>query len=144
MTRWIMITFLFLATSAFADDSAIFQQIFTEWTHAFNTKNLKKSCQLFSKSLVANYQGAPEKNYQSICDSFKKTFEDKQKNWQYHFKIHYIYRENNLAAVRITWYLDIFENGKKISREIDEGLDIFKRNQKGQWQIVNYIAYPRH
>jgi len=124
------------------NDTVIFQQLFSDWTEAFNQKDLSRSCALFSKKVVANYQGVPEKNYSSICDGFKKIFEEKDKRYQYRFKLHHVYRSNTLAAVRITWYLNISENDKPISEVQDEGIDIFEKNEQGQWEIVNYIAFP--
>jgi hypothetical protein len=39
------------------NDFATFDNIFKEWTSAFNTKELSKSCALFAPSLRADYQG---------------------------------------------------------------------------------------
>lgn len=123
------------------NSTQLFHHIFSSWTKAFNHKDLANSCDLFSKKVTANYQGAPPKDYQSICSSFKKIFQEKR-NYKYHFKLHQIYRSGNWASVRITWYLTISEHGKIISQTIDEGLDVFEQDQKGHWKIVNYLAYP--
>lgn len=119
----------------------LFQTIFSDWTQAFNQKDLKHSCQLFSPSVIAQYRGTPTKNYTSICEGFKKIFQDKTLSYQYQFKIHNIYRSEDLAAIRITWYLKIFKQGKLVSKTQDEGLDVFEKNNNGQWQIVNYLGY---
>lgn len=129
------------AIAATQDDSIIFKKLFTDWTDAFNHKDLAGSCSLFSKSLTADYRDAPHKNYATVCDGFKKIFQQTNRNYQYHFKINHIYRSGDLAAVRITWYLSIDENNKKIASTQDEGIDILEKNKLGQWQIVNYLAY---
>ncbi|HEN5521375.1 TPA: hypothetical protein U6299_002865, partial [Legionella pneumophila] len=105
-------------------------------------KKLAPTCALFSKSLAADYQGAPQKNYTSICHGFKKIFQQTRKNYQYHFKLKRVYRSGHLAVARITWYLQIFEQGKLISETQDEGLDVFLKDSQNQWKIINFIAYP--
>ena len=133
---------LSVAKASVSEDNAVFEKIFAEWTDAFNQQQLQASCSLFAKSLVASYRGAPKKNYESICSSFQRLFQQKESRYQYQFKIHDVYRNGDLAAVRITWYLVIYKDNKKLSTTQDEGIDIFKRNQSGQWQIINYLAYP--
>ena len=128
-------------TTSTEKDTALFQSLFTDWTKAFNQKDLEKSCALFAKNMVGNYRGIPQKDYSSICEGFKKIFQEANKQYQYQFKLHQVYRSQNLAAVRITWYLTITENGKEISKIQDEGMDILEQNAEGKWQIVNYLAY---
>lgn len=128
-------------TNTHKEDHQLFERLFTDWTAAFNRKDVTGSCQLFSKSVIANYQGIPEKNYTSICDGFKKIFNMNEQRYHYSFKLHDVYRSGNLAAVRITWYLRVYEDGKLKSRTQDEGMDVFEKNEAGSWQIVNYIGY---
>lgn len=132
----------FVSADSKHDNKQLFNQIFSEWTNAFNNKDLAKSCELFSPKVVADYQGYPRKNHHTICHGFKKVFLEPDHRYQYSFKLHEIYRANNLAAVRITWYLKVFENDKLKSSTQDEGMDIFEKNSAGKWQIVNYIGYP--
>lgn len=143
--KWLNIIILsvFLIHPVFANttDQQVFQTMFSDWTAAFNRKDLQKSCQLFSKSIVADYQGVPQKNYVTICDGFKKIFSIDRQRYQYHFKLHDVYRSGNLAVVRITWYLRILEDNKLKSQIQDEGMDVFQKNAVGRWEIVNYIGY---
>jgi ketosteroid isomerase-like protein len=150
MPQWIiiLITTLCLTTNATSAtqktaDAKLFQEIFSTWTSAFNRKDLDTSCGLFAKNVSAHYQGTPPKTYTSICNGFKKIFQE-PRHYEYRFELHDIYRENNLAAVRVTWHLRITEQDKLISEVQDEGLDIFQRNEKGEWKIVNYLGYPVH
>lgn len=123
-----------------AVDNAVFNILFTTWTTAFNNKNLPQTCALFSPKLKADYRGTPPKTFTSICDGFKKVFADKSRKYVYRFKLNDIYATGDLAAVRITWYLDIYENEKLISTTQDEGLDILQKTPAG-WKIVNYLGY---
>lgn len=121
-------------------DEAIFQKVFTDWTAAFNKKDLNKTCGLFSLTVSADYQGYPTKNYASLCEGFETIFKD-TKHFDYSFKINQVYRSGDLAAVRITWKLRITDNGKLISEGQDEGMDIFQKDSLGHWKIVNYLGY---
>lgn len=118
-----------------------FEQVFSQWTEAFNHKDLTSACALFSTDVVANYKGVPEKNYANICGGFKKVFAQTDRHYQYRFKLHQTYQSPTLAAARITWYLDIYKNNQLISSTKDEGLDIFERSKTGEWKIVNYLGY---
>lgn len=125
-----------------SNDDILFDKLFKDWTEAFNQKNVVQSCALFSKSVVADYQGVPQKNYQSICDGFKTIFKDKNRVYHYQYKIHQVNRSDNLATVRITWYLYLTENGKTKMISQDEGIDVLKKNSQDDWKIINYVAYP--
>jgi uncharacterized protein (TIGR02246 family) len=122
-------------------DNLLFEHLFEKWTKAFNSKDLSASMSLFSKEIAADYRGVPRKNFDVIRDGFKKTFAQKNRQCQYQFKVHEVYRSGKFAAVRITWYLRISEAGKPDSISQDEGMDVFKQEADGNWRIVNYIAY---
>jgi uncharacterized protein (TIGR02246 family) len=140
----IVFSILLIASPADANeqaDSAMFQRLFQNWTDAFNRKDLAASCNFFSKTVAADYKGVPHKNYKSICDSFKKTFAEKDRQYKYRFKLHDIHRSGDLATVRVTWYLNISKDGKSISDTTDQGLDVFRKEKDGTWRIVNYLGY---
>lgn len=122
------------------EDKLLFEKIFTEWTQAFNRKDLKKTCDLFSKDLTATYKGTTQKNYDSVCEKFKKLF-SQDKQYQYRFEIHQVYHSLDLAAIRITWYLTVDEPGKKTALIEEEGMDILKPDADGQWKIINFLGY---
>lgn len=123
------------------EDILIFEKLFSDWSEAFNKKDLTKTCDLFSKTMTATYQGSPEKNYQSVCNKFKELFNQKNKQYQYRFEIHQVYRSLDLAVVRITWYLTVDELGKKTAVIQDEGLDVLQQDAEKQWKIVNFLGF---
>lgn len=145
-TLWaVMLAAIFFVAPGYAgteEELPDFQGIFTSWTQAFNQKEFPRVCDLFSKSITADYQGAPRKNYSSMCDGFRKIFQEKEMRYRNSFKIHQIYHANNLAAVRVTWYLDVYKKGVRISSIQEEGMDVFQKQADGKWRIVNFIAYP--
>lgn len=123
------------------NDMATFEQIFNEWTTSFNNKNAEKTCSVFSKSVVGDYQGAPQKNYAALCDGFKKLFQKPNYRYHYRYKLHDVHRSGDLAIARITWYLDVYENGQKTSATQDEGMDVLEKNASDNWQIIRYLSY---
>lgn len=138
-------TMLFISLNSYAkhsNDFMMFQHIFSTWTEAFNNRDLFQSCALFSKSVVADYQGVTQKNYTAICDGFKKVFQNNNIQYEYKFKLREVYRSNDLAAIRVTWYLRLYKHGHLMSNTRDEGIDILKL-KNGEWKIVNYIAYQK-
>ncbi len=124
------------------NDKVIFEQLFNQWTEAFNQKDLGGACSLFAKTVKAKYRGLPQKNFDDICNGFAKIFNEKNKNYSYSFELQDVYRQGDLAVVRITWYLQIKENDMNKSIIQDEGFDVLEKNKKGEWQIVNYLAFP--
>lgn len=137
---------VFAATQIFANpsssDGLMFEKIFSDWTDAFNQRDAAKACKLFSKSVTASYQGVDDKNYTAICGNLKKILAKSDRKYQYSYKIQDVYRSGSLAAVRITWYLQEYMNDKMVSLTVDQGLDVFQQDKDGQWQIVNYVAFP--
>lgn len=150
MQRFFSIIFLttlsFFTTAAIAKPhhhkNSVFEDRFAKWTQAFDRKDLTTVCQLFAKDVTASYQGYPVKNYHSLCDLFKKTFAE-TREYKYSFRVRHVYLSHDLAAVRVTWFLRTTEHGKLVSDTQDEGMDIFKKNKRGEWVIVNYLGYPR-
>ena len=138
---WFVLTTV-SAAAADQNDGVIFEDLFKKWTDAFNRKDIVGSAGLFSRKVVADYQGVPRKNYTTIYYGFKKIFGETKQQYKYRFKLRDLYRSGDLAAVRITWYLDISEEGKPTTTVEDQGLDVLQRNKDGTWQIINCIAYP--
>lgn len=108
-------------------------------THS--TKRPGRCVRLICKNLTASYQGAPEKTYTTICDGFKKIFQE-PRTYHYSFTLHNIYRADNLAVARITWHLRVTENDKIINESTDQGIDVFQKDSHEEWKIINYLAYP--
>lgn len=148
MKGFLLLVIVLLTTSSVyanqeKNDPLLFEKLFADWTKAFNNKDIVNSCDLFSKSVIANYRGIPPKDYVAICDGFKKIFKEKNRKYRYRFTLHEIYQSFNLAAIRITWYLTVTEKNKPTMVSQDEGMDVLQKNKDGRWKIVNYLAYEK-
>src|SRR5205814_7333755 len=54
------------AAAAAGPDKAI-RAALEDWTPAFNARDAGRVCGLFSRDLIASYQGQPERNYDALC-----------------------------------------------------------------------------
>lgn len=149
----ICLLFYFLvatSTGALADtptsgaDSKSFDKLYADWTAAFNKKDMVGTMSIFSPTCVASLPDATHKTYDQIDAGFKKLFADKSKSYKYTYDVHNIYHTGDLAAVRITWHLATYENGKLLEKNNEHGLDVLQRDKKGAWQIVNWVAFAEH
>ncbi|MBI1777507.1 MAG: nuclear transport factor 2 family protein [Proteobacteria bacterium] len=113
------------------------------WTTAFNTGDTAKVCDLFARDLVASYQGQPERGHEAICALLMKSLTDTSRAYRYSLDLKEIIVSGDLAAVRLTWTLEIDpKNGGPKLVNVEPGLDIFRRQADGSWRIQRYLAYP--
>ncbi|VVC75928.1 hypothetical protein AQUSIP_12290 [Aquicella siphonis] len=124
--------------------TASIHNAFSSWTASFNRKDLNATCDLFAQNLILEYQGQPAKNYDEVCQNFKKLFASPDINYHYEYKIHNIYQTNDWAAVRITWILKADNKNKNEILIQEEGMDIMAKTPSGKWKIIRSFAYPSH
>lgn len=141
-----MVVSAFLACTAAGaatvdSDFKAIEKRFSDWTEAFNRRDLEGSCALFSKDIKADHHGVPTEDWQTMRARFKKLFADKSRQFTYRFKLLRVYRQGNLAVGRITWYLTVTKDGKKILDEETQSMDIFKPNKNGMWEMVDFVSF---
>jgi ketosteroid isomerase-like protein len=112
------------------------------WTAAFNAGDVRHVCDLFSRDLIAQYQGQPERDYQLQCDLLTNSLKDKKKSYRYSPHIQEILVAGDLAVVRLVWTLEsASEDGRQRQIIEEPGIDIFRKQVGGRWKISRYIAY---
>ena len=128
------------AQSADADQAAI-RAALTKWTDDFNARNVAAVCGLFAPDLRYDYKGFPERGYQDICDGLRGSLTDQTRRYHYSLAIKDIVVSADLAAVRLTWILQVTKPDAppQISRE--HGIDIFHKTSDGAWKIIRFMAY---
>jgi ketosteroid isomerase-like protein len=137
-------TMLAFGASAQADSAAQSQirVALENWTVQFNAGNADTTCDLFARDLIANYQGQPERNYDSQCTLLRKSLSEKTRKFHYSLNIKEIIVSGDLAAVRLVWTLKIEQtNPPQTHTVMEPGLDIFRRQPDGSWKIACYLAY---
>lgn len=102
----------------------------------------RQVCGLFAPDLIAQFRGAPERGFDAICDQLERALADRGKSYAYALAIKEILVAGELAVVRLVWTLTVRSKDPPGQTTSDEhGMDIFRRQPDGSWQIIRYIAY---
>jgi uncharacterized protein (TIGR02246 family) len=143
---WLSSFLALTALPAQAQDSAAAQQQIREaietWRKAFNSGDANGVCDLFAPELIADFQGQPERNYESLCASLRRSLRDNRRSFRYTSDIKEILVSGDLVVVRLTWTLEVTRNGRDRHKSQEPGMDIFRLQSDGRWRIIRYLAYP--
>jgi uncharacterized protein (TIGR02246 family) len=112
------------------------------WRAAFNARDEDRVCALFAPDLVANYQGAPERDYSSLCEMLRAAVRAPDVIYRYSVEINEIVIYGETAVVRLVWALEIEKAGSPTQTIEEPAVDIFHRQADGTWKISRYLAYP--
>jgi uncharacterized protein (TIGR02246 family) len=122
-------------------DQAAIRAALTKWTDDFNAGNVAAVCGLFAPGLRYDYKGFPERGYQDICDGLRGSLTDQTKRYHYSLEIKEIVVSSDLAAVRLTWTLQVIRPDAPPQLSHEHGIDIFRKEPDGAWKIIRFIAY---
>jgi steroid delta-isomerase len=134
----LLITALAMAQPATADDAAEIRARLTQWTEDFNAGRKDAACDLFSKELISDFRGQGEADYSTRCALIAKAMDDPAHKFRYRLHIKEIITGAELAVVRLDWMLEVSPLGQK---EVETGMDVFRKENDGAWRIIRYIAY---
>ncbi|MGV6876735.1 YybH family protein [Pseudochelatococcus sp. B33] len=129
---------LWLSTPAHADAAAEIRQRLEQWTLDFNAGRKAEACDLFSKSLLSDFRGQGEAGYEERCAIISRALDDASRKLHYAMDIREIIVEGSLAIVRLTWTLTV---SPRDAVSVEPGLDVFRKEDDGQWRIIRYMAY---
>jgi steroid delta-isomerase len=132
---------LLAAAAAPAPEGAI-RAALEQWRDDFNAGRADAACGLFAPDLIADFQGGPTRDFQSLCDLLHRSLADPARRYHYELDLQEILVSGEQAAVRLIWILDLTPTGQPPERSRDQGLDIFRRQPDGAWRIVRFIGYP--
>lgn len=114
-----------------------------KWTADFNARNLGEVCDLFAPDLRYDYQGFPERGFDDICKLLRQSLAEPRKRYSYAPPaVKDILVSGDLAVVRLTWTLTV--KGDAMAQDVtteEPGIDIFRKQPDGRWQIIRFIAY---
>ena len=122
-------------------DQAAIAGALAKWTDDFNTGNVAAVCGLFAPDLRYDYKGFPERSYRDICDGLRRSLTDRTKRYHYSLAIKEIVVSTGLAAVRLTWTLQVTKPDAPPQISHEHGIDIFRKESDGAWKIIRFIAY---
>src|SRR5262249_23586601 len=113
-----------------------------KWRSTFNDRAERRGCDIFASDLVANYQGAPEQDYSSLCEVLQTAVQDAQTAYHYSLNINEILVYGETAVVRLVWTLEIERNAAPKEIVEESAVDIFRHQADGSWKISRYTADP--
>jgi uncharacterized protein (TIGR02246 family) len=123
-------------------EQAAIRAALTQWMADFNAGRADKVCALFAPDLIAQYRGQPDRSYEALCDLLKRSLGDRNKSYRYALAIKEIVVAGDLGVVRLTWTLTVRGNDTASeTTSVEPGIDIFRRQADGSWQISRFLAY---
>jgi steroid delta-isomerase len=135
-----------LATPGWADSTGAaeneIRSALEKWRSAFNDRDERQVCDIFASDLVANYQGAPEHDYSSLCQLLQTAVQDPQTAYHYSLNVNEILVYGDTAVVRLVWTLEIERDAAPKEIVEETAVDIFRHQADGSWKISRYLAYP--
>jgi ketosteroid isomerase-like protein len=121
--------------TANADD---IRQAYAAWLAADDAKDIDRVMAIFDKSVVFQFQGAPDADWNALKASYVAEFAAHQDGkWSPHFDN--IEVSGDMAAAFATWSL--LKDGKAAQSNIS--VDLFRRNAVCAWHIVHSLNYPK-
>jgi uncharacterized protein (TIGR02246 family) len=131
---------LAVADAATAEDEI--RGALEKWRAAFNERDEARVCDIFAADVVANYQGAPERDFASLCQLLQNAVQDPDSEYHYSLSIDEIHVFGDTAVVRLVWTLQSRQGGAAPTTVKETAVDIFRRQTDGGWKISRYLAYP--
>lgn len=115
-----------------------------QWSHDFNDRNLSAACGLFADDVVLIYPGGPDRDRGQFCEQIRVLFADPAKRYTYaEPEIKEILVDGDLATVHLIWSLTVTDaSGKTLETTREDGVDVFRRQADGSWQIHLSHAFP--
>ena len=138
VSLWTLATVLAMPQPAAADDAAEIRARIMQWTDDFNAGHKDAACDLFSKELISDFRGEAEANYATRCALIVKAIDDPARKFQYRLHIKEIMTGGDLVVVRLDWTLEVSPPDQK---EVETGMDIFRKENNGAWRVIRYMAY---
>lgn len=121
--------------AASADD---IRKAYAAWLAADEAKDIDGVMSIFDKSVVFQFQGAPDADWAALRASYVTEFAAQQDGkWSPHFDN--IEVSGDMAAAFATWSL--LKDGKAAQTNIS--VDLFRRNAACAWHIVHSLNYPK-
>ncbi len=110
------------------------------WAKAFNARDARGVCDLFSPDLISSAPDAPDAGKDVVCGRLGRRLARDDLQLRYSPDIQEIIVASDLAIVRLRWTLST-RRGSKTETSKEAGLDIFRRGTDGRWSIIRFMAF---
>ncbi len=114
---------------------------FARWTEAYKRHDLQGTMMIFDPQVRFAFQGGPDVGYAELERSYVADFKTNS-TAEWVGSIDEVQASGDLAAEFSSWKLIDHRGGKEIVLEENRGMDLFRRNARGEWRIVRSLNYP--
>jgi len=116
-----------------------------QWPVDFNSGRLDAVCGLFADDVVLIYPDSANRDHDEFCDQMRKLFDDATAKFSYAAPdINEVIVDGDLAVVRLIWTLTVRnESGQVLETTVEDGVDVFRRQDDGSWKIHISHAFTR-
>jgi uncharacterized protein (TIGR02246 family) len=114
---------------------------FARWTEAYRQHDLVGTMKIFDPEVRFAFQGGPDAGYAELERSYTAEFKTNA-TAEWVGSIDEVQASGDLAAEFSTWKFVDHRAGKETVLAHNRGVDLFRRNSKGEWRIIRSLNYP--
>jgi ketosteroid isomerase-like protein len=125
------------------NDILTVKNMINEWVDLFNRRDLKKLKTLYAEDFLASYPNQPDQNFEITIKSFEHLFQNNFLEMKMSIKVFEIETKEDLAYVRLNQISEVKpKNVKKPEYGEDTGIQIWKKDSDGNWQLSRSVMIP--
>lgn len=114
------------------------RKAYAAWLAADQAKDIENVMSIFDRSVVFQFQGAPDADWNALRASYVAQYASHQDGtWSPHFDS--IEISGDMAAAFATWS---FLKDNKVT-QTNISMDLFRRTPSCTWHIVHSLNYPK-
>jgi len=129
-----------VSPDAFRNGAREVWQTLMRWRDSYNGRDLAGTLAPYDSSINGMYAGNQLDTFASLRESYTRSFAATDRQRSIDFKPEEILASGNLAFVRDHWTSTIRTPAGE-SRRQSRGIEIWHRNDKGEWKLLHYLSY---
>ena len=129
-----------VSSDAFTNGAREVWQTLMRWRDSYNGRDLAGTLAPYDSSINGMYAGNQLDTFASLRESYTRSFAATDRQRSIDFKPEEILASGNLAFVRDHWTSTIRTPAGE-SRRQSRGIEIWHRNDKGEWKLLHYLSY---
>src|SRR5438552_993415 len=110
------------------------------WRNSYNGRDLAGTLAPYDPEITGLYAGNAADNFASLRESYARSFAAIDRQRSIDFEPEEILASGNLAFVRDHW-TSTTQTPAGRSRRQSRGIEIWHRNDKGEWKLLHYLSY---
>jgi uncharacterized protein (TIGR02246 family) len=116
---------------------------FARWTDAYRRHDLAGTMAIFDPGVRFAFQGSPDAGYAELQRGYEQDFRQPGAAAVWEGAIDEVIASGDQAAEFSTWKL--VQRGPAGEEKVlahNRGMDLFRRNARGEWRIIRSLNYP--